>query len=181
MKDDFDISKLQKKKSKRINSKVKGNKFERDIAALLNQRFNTTDFCRTPGSGAFATTHKLPDHLKVYGDLITPKDFRFILEAKRGYNKEGICNIFNSNSILREMIDQADRDSKLCNKDFILVIAQDRKEPIAILKSVGYIQPDPDTVPDQIDFMLDNGNITYTIIKLSDLLKLEDSFFFKSK
>lgn len=176
MKDDFDISKLEKKKRGKINSKVKGNKFERDIAALLNQRFNTTDFCRTPGSGAFATTHKLPDHLKVYGDLITPKDFRFIYELKKGYNKEGICNIFNSNSILRLMIDQADRDSKLCNKDFILVLAQDRKDPIAILKDSYEISnvPNIDLIKIWVTTL---GSIIY-ILKLKDLLTLEDSFFY---
>ena len=177
MKDDFDISKLEKKKGKRINSKVKGNKFERDIATLLNTRFNTTDFCRTPGSGAFATTHKLPDHLKVYGDLITPKDFRFIYELKKGYNKEGICNLFNSNSIIREMIGQADRDARLCNKDFILILAQDRKEPIAILKD--YEAACSRGLP-FIEFY-DGDKSSYVILKLSDLLKLEDSFFFKTK
>lgn len=175
MKDDFDISKLEKKKTKRINSKVKGNKFERDIAALLNTRFNTTDFCRTPGSGAFATTHKLPEHLKVYGDLITPKDFRFIFELKKGYNKEGICNLFNSNSIIRQMIAQADRDARLCNKNFILILAQDRKDPIAILKDY-----DPrNNIGISFIYLSDGNECNYAILKLSDLLTLDNSFFFK--
>ena len=65
------------KKKKRVNSRRKGNAFEREIAKLLNTRFNTTDFCRSPGSGAFATTHLLPQYMKVYGDLITPENFNF--------------------------------------------------------------------------------------------------------
>ena len=53
---------------------------------------------RSPGSGAFSTTHKLPDHLKFSGDLITPKNFRFIIECKKGYNKENLGSIFNLKS-----------------------------------------------------------------------------------
>jgi Holliday junction resolvase len=74
MKDNYDISKLNKKK-KKVNSRAKGSTFERQIAKILNERFNTSEFSRTPGSGAFATTHSLPDHLKIYGDLITPQNF----------------------------------------------------------------------------------------------------------
>ena len=84
MKDDYDLTKLLAKKGKKkLNSKAKGSRFERKISDMLNERFKTKDFCRTPGSGAFATTHSLPDHLRIYGDLITPKNFKFILELKK--------------------------------------------------------------------------------------------------
>ena len=141
MNDDFDLDKLRKKAGKkRINSKAKGSRFERKIADLLNKRFNTTDFCRTPGSGAFATTHSLPDHLKIYGDLITPKNFRYCLELKSGYNKEGICNLFKSNSIISDMIAQAKRDSEKSSKKFLLIIGQDRSDAIVITEWNGRIQ-----------------------------------------
>ena len=131
MKDNFDLDKLRKKTGKkRINSKAKGSRFERKIAEFLNKRFNTTDFCRTPGSGAFATTHSLPGHLKIYGDLVTPKNFRYIIECKSGYNKEGICNLFKSNSIISDMIAQAKRDSEKSSKKFLLIIGQDRSDAI---------------------------------------------------
>ena len=65
MEDNYDFSALKKKK--RVNSRAKGSSFERSIAKLLNDRFNTTEFSRTPGSGAFATTHTLPDYLKFMG------------------------------------------------------------------------------------------------------------------
>ena len=52
-------------KKKRVNSKRKGSTFERNIAKILNERFNTKEFARTPGSGAFGTTHKnLPHYFK---------------------------------------------------------------------------------------------------------------------
>ena len=81
MKDIIDIKKLGKKK--RVNSKAKGGAFERQIANILNERFDTKEFNRTPGSGAFATTHQLPEHITVAGDLITPLKFKFCIECKR--------------------------------------------------------------------------------------------------
>ena len=56
MKDIVNIEKLKKKK--RVNSKAKGGAFERQVANMLNEQFDTKEFCRTPGSGAFATVHR---------------------------------------------------------------------------------------------------------------------------
>ena len=57
MEDLYNLDNMRKK-PKRKNSKAKGSAFERKVAKLLNEHFETTDFQRTPGSGAFATTHK---------------------------------------------------------------------------------------------------------------------------
>lgn len=135
MKDDFDVSKLIKKKRK--NSKKKGNKFERDLATILNEKFDTKDFCRTPGSGAFATTHTLPEHLRVYGDLITPLNFKYTIESKVGYNKESIISLFNENSILSQMILQARKDSEKSKKFFLLIIKQDYQKTIVVSNDNG--------------------------------------------
>ena len=110
MKDDFDVSPLRKKK--KVNSRAKGNRFENKIAKTLNDRFNTKEFCRTPGSGAFATTHTLPEYLKVYGDLITPEKFKFIIECKKGYNEEQVSDLLNPKSKISKMIAKANRYSK---------------------------------------------------------------------
>ena len=48
MKDILDLEKLKKKK--RVNRKAKGGAFERLIANMLNEKFETKEFCRTPGS-----------------------------------------------------------------------------------------------------------------------------------
>ena len=93
MKDNYDISALKKKK--KVNSKAKGSSFERQVAKILNDRLGTTEFSRTPGSGAFATTHSLPDHLKIYGDLITPQNFKYCLECKKGYNNQNLYSLYN--------------------------------------------------------------------------------------
>lgn len=135
MEDNYDLRALKSDKKKRKNSKNKGNKFERDVAKILNETFNTTEFIRSPGSGAFATTHSLPDHMKMSGDLITPKNFPFIIECKKGYNKENIGSIFNPKSNLISFIEQAERDSSREKKDFLVILHQDRKEPLVIMSA----------------------------------------------
>lgn len=173
MKDDFDLSKLKRKKSTRINSKAKGGRFERKVADMFNQRFNTKEFCRTPGSGAFATTHSLPDYMQIYGDLITPRDFKFIIECKSGYNKEGVSSLLNINSNLSKMIAQALRDSEKCLKRFLLILGQDRQDPIVITNEdpMNLIYNEPAWA-----LLNYNGRNLY-ILKLSDLLIFPNTFF----
>ena len=136
MEDDFDLNKLTKdKKPKRVNSRNKGQSFERKIATMLNNRFNTKEFCRSPGSGAFATTHNIPEHLKLHGDLLTPLEFKFCIECKKGYNKENILSLLNKRSELWKFIDQCEKDSKKCSKEPLVIFQQDRQKILAIVRS----------------------------------------------
>jgi len=169
MKDDFDVTPLKKKK--KVNSRAKGNRFENKIAKILNERFDTKEFCRTPGSGAFATTHTLPEYLKVYGDLITPEKFKYVIECKKGYDGEQVSDLLNPKSTISNMIDQAHRDSKKSSKKFLLIIGQNRQEPVAITNQTdlpvkgwmfrGYID-----------------DLEIAMFKMCDLLCVEDSHFF---
>ena len=127
-------------KKPRINSRVKGNTFERKIAKRLNERFDTKEFCRTPGSGAFATTHTLPEYLQVHGDLITPKDFKFIIEAKRGYDIK-FEDIWKPKSKLFEFIAQAKRDGEAAKKPWLLIYKKDRQKEIVITDHEFPIDP----------------------------------------
>ena len=136
MEDNFYLNKLTKdKKPKKVNSRNKGQSFERKIATMLNNRFNTKEFCRSPGSGAFATTHNIPDHLKLHGDLLTPLDFKFCIECKKGYNKENILSLLNKRSDVWKFIDQCEKDSKKCNKEPLVIFQQDRQKILAITRS----------------------------------------------
>ena len=160
---------LKSKKKKRVNSRTKGNTFERKIATTLNSRFNTNEFCRSPGSGAFATTHSLPKHLQIYGDLITPQNFKFTIECKKGYNKENLCGFFKENSDVRSFIRQATRDSIKSNKPFLVVFQQDRKTILSIFKK------------EDLNYKILNDYIEwskYIICPFDQLLKLEDSIFY---
>tara|TARA_R110002020_G_scaffold379488_3_gene590736 strand:+ start:8791 stop:9306 length:516 start_codon:yes stop_codon:yes gene_type:complete len=134
MQDNYDFSKLKKEK-KKVNSRAKGQTFERQIAKTLNQVFNTDEFSRSPGSGAFATTHKLPKHLTIYGDLITPINFKYCIECKKGYNKEDIYSLLYNSSTFHKFIEQCEKDSIQCNKVPLVIYKQDRKPTLAITTS----------------------------------------------
>ena len=151
-------------KKPRINSRVKGNAFERNIAKRLNERFETKEFCRTPGSGAFATTHKLPEYLQVHGDLITPKDFKFIIEAKRGYDIK-FEDIWKPKSKLFEFIAQAKRDGDSANKPWLLIYKKDRQKEIVITD---------ETLPATQKATIRE----YNLYLLEDLLALTNEIFF---
>lgn len=133
MKDNYDISSLKKKTKKKINGKKKGGTFENAIAKILNTKFNTKEFARTPGSGAFATTHTLPEHLKIHGDLITPEKFIYCIECKRGYNKESIYSLYNDSSDLWGFIDQGQKDADKSKKTALIIIKQDYRPTLAVL------------------------------------------------
>lgn len=167
MNDEFN-EKILRKPKKRINSKKKGNKFENDLCKILNERFRTTDFSRTPGSGAFATTHSLPQHLKVYGDLITPEFFKFVIEAKKGYNKENLSSLFNGKSEIFKFIKQAEKDAEFSNRMFMVIYQQDRGKIIAITERDSF----PET-PSSLTFR------KFKIDLLEDLLLLTDSYWLR--
>ena len=142
MNDDYDLSKLQEK-DKRINSRNKGNTFERKMAKMLNARFGVKEFNRSPGSGAYATTHSLPEHLKIHGDLITPKDFKFCIECKKGYNNENIYSLLDYSSDLWGFIAQCEKDSEKSCKMPLILYQQDRRPILAITRSNSFDQSIP--------------------------------------
>ena len=141
---------------------------------MLNERFNTEEFCRSPGSGAFATTHKLPEYLKIYGDLITPEKFKFIIECKKGYNEEQISELLNPKSTTLKMIAQAHRDSKKSSRKFLLIIGQNRRDPIAITNEMSLPVKGP-------TFKGSFEDLEVSMFRLSDLLSIEESYFFLNK
>ena len=169
MEDDFDISKLNKKK--RINSRTKGNSFERSICKLLNERFNTTEFSRSPGSGAFATTHSLPEHLKIYGDLITPEGFKFCIECKKGYNHLNLYSLYNYSSEFWKFIEQCEKDSKKCKRIPLVIFKQDRQPTLAII-------PDTVEVLSDAKYIEIRNRKHYRMYLFEELIKCWDSIWF---
>lgn len=171
MKDNYDISALKPKK-KKINSKKKGNAFELAIAKIFNARFDTKHFERSPNSGAYATTHNLPEHLKLYGDLITPLLFKYTIECKVGYDKENLGGFFKDNSELYKFIEQSKKDSKQAGKPFLVVFKQTRKDILCIIKYCEYVHTTLSGWGS--DFLVISDN--YLCFRLKDLLKFEDSY-----
>jgi Holliday junction resolvase len=139
MKDDFDLSPLKRKK--KINSRTKGNTFERKICKLLNEALKTTEFSRSPGSGAFATTHSLPKHLALHGDILTPQNFPYFIECKKGYNKLSLEDLLDEKSLIYSFFTKAKEQAEPIKKIPVLIIQQDRKEILCILEEtydLGY-------------------------------------------
>ena len=172
MEDNFDISKLKSGKPKRVNSRNKGNAFERKICKILHERFETKEFNRSPGSGAYATTHALPEEYKIHGDIITPINFKFCIECKKGYNGIKISDIFNKKSKLWEFIEQSEKDSKNSKKESLIIFQQDRQNILCIINSCfgfGYLKEYT------IIHSLRKNN--YLLVKLEDYLKLDDYYF----
>ena len=170
MDDKYDLSNLRKK-PKRKNSRTKGNTFERQVAKLLNDRFKTEEFSRSPGSGAFATTHKLPDHLKIYGDLITPVKFKFCIECKKGYNNQNLYSLYNHSSDIWKFIEQSEKDSAKCGLTSMVIFKQDRQPTLAIL-------PQSVAVTEDIKYIEIHNKKQYRIYLFEDLLKCWDSMWF---
>ncbi len=103
-------------------AKTKGNGFERIVANMLNELFNTTEFARAPTSGAFFGKSNAfkkagaAEHAKLTlaGDLTTPVDFKYTIECKCYASTGGpnVYNILSSNtdSILDKWLQQVSDD-----------------------------------------------------------------------
>ena len=173
MEDSYNFEKLRKK-PKRKNSKAKGSAFERKVAKILNEHFETTDFQRSPGSGAYATTHNLPDHLKIHGDLITPKNFIYSIECKKGYNNLDMYSLLDPKSKIYEFIKQAEKDADQAKKEAIVLMAQDRRDIIALIKEDSHISNQLNLNKKRIIHILNN----YILVSFKDVLSIDSSLFF---
>ena len=174
MEDNYDISALKKKKRK--NSRAKGSTFERSIAKTLNDRLNTSEFSRSPGSGAFATTHTLPEHLKIYGDLITPQNFKYCIECKKGYNNQNLYSLYNYSSEFWGFLDQCQKDSDKCDRIPMVIFKQDRQPTLAIIPN--HVQTNK--LQQYIEIYKEEPPMSrrvYRIYKFEDLLDDYDSFW----
>ena len=148
-----------------MNSKRKGSNFERKIAKILNERLNTKEFSRTPGSGAFATTHKnLPENLRIQGDLITPTSFPFVVECKNGYDVQ-LDDLFKRKSDFKSFISQAQKDASHANKEWMVIYQKTRRMAVVVVGKQYDVKP---------ELVLDKS---YFIYPLNEFLKLPDKIF----
>ena len=158
------------KKKKRVNSKAKGGAFERLVANMLNEQFETKEFNRTPGSGAFATIHQhLPEHITVAGDLITPLNFKFCIECKKAYNDQTIYSLLDYNSKIWQFIAQCENDAEKLGKVPMVIYKQDRKDILVITYKDMFstMIPSITIFKDKIETL---GYKSYNIYKLKDII-----------
>jgi hypothetical protein len=162
-----------------VNSKNKGNTFERKISKLLSETFKArtgleTAFRRNIDSGSFfggsnqrrTITH---DTSKAcFGDIVTPDDFIFTLECKHYATPPSFASILKQEcATLDKWIEQAKQDAESAGKT-MMIIAKFNNVPemVVIPKSCK---------TKAVPAMLYKG---HHIFLLSDILKEPISHFF---
>lgn len=161
-----------------VNSKNKGNTFERKVAKILSERFLDKTglenaFRRNIDSGSFfggknkARVDTYDTDKATFGDLVTPNAFIFTVECKHYKTPPTFASMIKQeNKQLDEWIDQAELDSESAGKDWIIIMKFNNVEEMVILKKPF------GTLSSLINY---KGNV---IVRLKDFLAQEDSFFF---
>lgn len=159
-----------------MNSKNKGNTFERKIAKLLSTRFAEhtgllESFRRNIDSGSFfgrsnqkrVETHGTEN--AQFGDIMTPGDFRFCVECKHYKAPPSLNAILKQDwKQLDEWIGQAKQDAENAGKDWLVVVKFNLIDEFVIVEGVHDLM-----------VMIYKGN---SIIPLKAFLEQEDAKFF---
>lgn len=180
-----DILKPKKKKKKRINSKKKGNRGELLVGKVLKKRFDF-EFSRTLGSGnRWSQTAYLPKHASdtFSGDLVCPANFRWVVEAKDGYDDDiELHNIIakgKGHSELEEWIKDIKEDAKRSGREPLICW---KKKYIPWLAFIKITETNKIPAAKKFKFSMqytDNDGETWIIVSLDSVLELDDKFFFE--
>jgi hypothetical protein len=162
-----------------MNSKNKGNTFERKIANLLSAHFEPhtkleKSFRRNSDSGSFfggsnqarTETHDLDK--ASFGDIIAPADFKFSIECKHYKSPPTFVSILKQdNSMLDKWIAQGEADAVSASKHMLLITKFNNvPEAVIVNKNVTNLTP----------VMLYKQ---YSVIPLEDFLQQPTTFFFE--
>ena len=167
----------RKVRAVKMNSKNKGNTFERKIATTFSARFESktikSSFRRNVDSGSYfggsnQTRLKTHDTTKAnLGDLVCPAAFRYTIECKHYKTPPSFNSIMQQDcKQWNDWLAQAEQDSANCQKKLLLIIKYNNMPEMVILK---------DPVPNVFNMPYQQ----YFVIKLTDLLIMEDSTFFE--
>lgn len=161
----------------RINSKNKGNTFERKIANKLSVRFEQITgiknaFRRNVDSGSFfggSNQKRFRTHLTenaALGDIVCPSNFTYNIECKH-YKQPPLFSSILTQSCKQwdSWIEQAEQDSRNANKKVAIVIKYNNVEEFVLIAEPIHNNP-----------VLQYRN--YFIVSLASFLNLPDSNFF---
>ena len=164
----------------KVNGKNKGNAFERKIANLLSERFQThlgieKGFRRNPDSGSFfggkneSRVESYDQDFALFGDLICPRAFMYSVECKN-YKTPPSFASFLSGSITEweKWIAQAMSDSRKSNKSMLLIIKYNNVPEFVLTDRPLVGQP---------------GRFKYgpyDVYTLADFISADDSFYFST-
>jgi hypothetical protein len=161
-----------------VNSKNKGNTFERKIANLLCERFAVhtgidKSFRRNPDSGSFfggsnfKRTETHDTEKASYGDIIAPASFNFNIECKHYKDAPSFSSIVKQEyATFDKWIGQAEQDSNVSGK-LVMIIMKFNNVPETVMVPRG-------TFPELHVMCYKN----YEIAPLEKVLELSDQKFF---
>jgi len=183
--DEIEIDNIFEKKPKKIKSGKKGKRVELEIVKSLNDRFNDIlsknpqfgKFSRTIGSGNRWGQNVYLSQSAINnfsGDIVCPDNFRFVLESKGGYNDIDLCSAFeNGQSELDFFLKQVLDDSSRSGRKPLLFWKKDRKPRLSFIRSCDI----PKKKYENLFYFMKYRE--WIVLNYSDLIKLEDNFFFK--
>jgi Holliday junction resolvase len=168
--EDFILEPLKPKRKDKVNGKRKGNRVELDLTKVLNKRFGQ-GFSRSVGSGnRWSQVKNLSEEAtQIYsGDLVTPKNFKFVIESKGGYDAIDMSSIFIcGNSEIDKFLEQVTKDSKRCGKKPMLCWKKNHKPWLVFIHTQDLVG----------DFKYKMQYGKWSIVALDHFLKLNDDFF----
>jgi len=161
-----------------IQSKHKGNAFERQVCGILKERFNQP-FNRVPTSGAIGTAQKdiLTEEAKgiLTGDIICPKNFRFSVECKsrKEFSLWGLLGDAKETEWL-DWWKQACEDAHRANKQPIVIVKYNNRKILAFIDGEN-------------EAILYNASVRFVkyedflVCLLDNILKFPNESFFKQQ
>jgi hypothetical protein len=161
-----------------VQSKNKGNTFERKISNLLSKRFAEitgieTAFRRNIDSGSFfggknqqrTVTHNL--ETATFGDIVCPSNFKFSLECKHYKSAPSFALLINQNwKELDSWIEQASQDAANGDKALAVIVKYNNVPEIVVL----------DKLPAGLTAIVNYKQ--YFVLPLAAWLALPDTEFF---
>lgn len=165
----------------RVNSKQKGNAFERSIAKMFGKHFSD-DFRRVPQSGALvggsnrfgAQTLREDAKEILAGDIIVPDWFPFICECKHYKDEPKFHAILQGKSLtLDRWIEQANGDAEFANKYPLVIFKVTRVGEFAC-----FDESLPDIEYKHLPYMAYKGKI---ILDLSKFLNSLGKSYYKQQ
>jgi hypothetical protein len=161
-----------------INSKAKGNTFERKVSKILSDRFCERTglevaFRRNIDSGSFfggrnqirASTHDLDK--ATFGDIVTPVDFAFTVECKHYKTPPTFASIMKQNNKqLDTWLEQAEQDAESSGKKLVVIAKFNNVDEMAVVKELF------GTMKSVINYK------EYSICTLEDFLAQDTDHFF---
>jgi hypothetical protein len=163
-----------------VNSKNKGNTFERKISKILSERFEehtgiAAAFRRNIDSGSFfgaSNQRRIETHGTEhanFGDILTPEDFKFAVECKHYKTPPTFGAIIKGEyKLFDTWIDQAKQDAENAGKFWMIISKFNNVEEFVIIQP-GFVSIQPKVV------MRYKGS---DIVPLKALLTEPDYFFF---